>query len=258
MMEPLPLYEKVKRHITDGIARGAYAPGTRLPSENELVEKIGASRMTVSRALRELTRDGIIYRTRGVGSFVSEAGPNTSLSEVRDIIDIVAERGGVYSCRVLTAETVRLSAFRANLFGLEGGEAVSKLEIVHFEGDSPLQFERRYVREDFAPELLSENFETRSLFKYLQAIAPISELEHVVEATAPDAEEADRLQLAPGVPVLRIRRRTWVGPTVVTLGYFSHPGDRYRVAVRVRPSDARTPATPAERAVARTAERPSA
>lgn len=239
MNEAAPLYEIVKRHITDGIVSGAFLPGAKLPSENELVRALGVSRMTVNRALRELTRDGVIYRLQGVGSFVSKAGPNTSLSEVRDIRDIIADRGGAYSCRVLSKQTIPLDQTHTDLFVMEPGQPIANLVLVHFENDVPLQLEQRFVREDFAPDLLDQDFEAESLFDYLQAIAPISELEHVVEATLPDELECEQLQLGAGQPVLRIRRRTWVGGKVVTVGYFSHPGDRYRVAVRLRPSDVR-------------------
>ena len=239
MNEVAPLYEKVKRHITDGIASGEYAPGMKLPSESELVQSLAVSRMTVNRALRELTRDGIIFRMQGVGSFVSEGGANTSLSEVRDIRDIIAERGGTYSCTVLSADSVVLDRTHADLFELEPERSAFSLVLLHFEDAIPLQLERRFVREDFAPSLLEQDFGEQSLFKYLQAIAPISELDHVVEATLPDELERQKLDLEPTQPVLRIRRRTWVGRKVVTVGYFSHPGDRYRVAVRLRPSDAR-------------------
>ncbi len=239
MNEPAPLYEKVKRHITDGIVSGDFAPGTKLPSEAKLVESLAVSRMTVSRALRELMRDGIIYRMQGVGSFVSESGPSTSLSEVRDIKDIIAERGGTYSCRLICARSIPLDRHGAELFDLDEGGSVFNIRALHSEDGVPLQYEQRYVRKDFAPKLLDQDFQNQSLFKYLQAIAPVSELEHLVEATLPDAPEARQLDIASTVPVLRIRRRTWVGRHVVTLGYFTHPGDRYRVAVRVKPSDAK-------------------
>ena len=237
MNEPAPLYEKVKRHITDGIVSGTYTPGMKLPSERELVESLSASRMTVSRALNELTRDGIIYRMQGVGSFVSETGPNTSLAEVRDIRDIIAERGGTHACRVLGARSTALKRQDAELFGLETGQTAFNLSIINTEDGVPLQYERRFVRQDFAPKLLEQDFEEQSLFRYLQSIAPVSELEHVVEATLPDAVEAKHLDLDRSMPVLRIRRRTWVGRRVVTVSYFTHPGDRYRVAVRLKPSD---------------------
>ena len=55
------------------IRSGAWAPGARVPSENELVESFGISRMTANRALRELTADGFLARVPGVGTFVQGA-----------------------------------------------------------------------------------------------------------------------------------------------------------------------------------------
>ncbi|QPC42834.1 UTRA domain-containing protein [Kaustia mangrovi] len=237
MHRPTPLYERVKRHITDAISAGEYRPGERLPSENELVAALSVSRMTVNRALRELSRDGVITRVQGAGSFVSEPGPDTSLMEVKDIRHTIAERGGRHRCTPIGARALPATAEIAEAFGFAPGTIVLNAEIVHFENDAPLQIERRFVRKDFAPDFLSVDFETVSVFDYLQAIAPVSELEHVVEAARPDAMEARYLALGPGDPVIRVRRRTWVGDSVVTLTFFSHPGDRYRVAARVRPSD---------------------
>ena len=129
----------------------------------------------------------------------------------------------------------------AELFELEAGRTAFNLDILNSEDGLPLQYERRFVRQDFAPQILKQNFEEQSLFRYLRSIAPVSELEHVVEATLPDAVEARHLDLDRNTPVLRIRRRTWVGRRVVTLSYFTHPGDRYRVAVRLKASDSPSP-----------------
>lgn len=246
MNNPAPLYERVKRHITDGILSGAFAPGARLPSENQLVSALSVSRMTVNRAFRELSRDGVITRVQGLGSFVSEPGSSTSLIEVHDIRETIAERAGVHSARLITATSLAADDRVAELLQVAPGEPVQHVLIVHSENGTPLQVECRYVRQDFAPGLLDLDFEAQSVFEYLRSIAPISELEHLAEATLPDDTERTLLKLGPTHPVLRIRRRTWVGQHVVTLGYFSYPGDRHRVTVRVRPSDlaAQQPTSP--------------
>ncbi|MGS0753285.1 GntR family transcriptional regulator [Roseateles sp. GG27B] len=69
---PTPQYLKVKNHLREGIAAGRWVAGDLLPSEAELVLLFGVSRMTVSRALRELTQDGLIVRLQGVGTFVAQ------------------------------------------------------------------------------------------------------------------------------------------------------------------------------------------
>ncbi len=237
MNDPAPLYVKVKRHITDAISAGQYLPGAKLPSESDLVEALDVSRMTVNRALRELTRDGLITRLQGVGSFVSSARPMTSLVELKDIRDFVLEQGADYSCKVLSAER-RLATRRVSeLLEVKRGSQILHVAILHYSDGAPMQLERRFVREDFSPDLLKQDLQATSTFRYFQSIAPVSELEQVVEACTPDAQERRWLKLEEGQPLLKIRRRTWVGPRIVTLGYFSHPGDQFRVTVRLCPGD---------------------
>ena len=66
-----PLYEKVKEYVLANIGSGAWGLNHKLPSENELVASLGVSRMTVHRALRELTSQGHLLRVQGVGTFVA-------------------------------------------------------------------------------------------------------------------------------------------------------------------------------------------
>ena len=63
-------HQKILQALADAIASGQYEPGQRLPSESELVKTFGASRPTVTRALRELQLTGIIERRAGSGSYV--------------------------------------------------------------------------------------------------------------------------------------------------------------------------------------------
>ena len=74
---PVPFYEKVKQAISHKISAGEWRPHDRIPSEAELVAQFGFSRMTINRALRELTDEGWLVRLQGVGTFVAE--PKASL-----------------------------------------------------------------------------------------------------------------------------------------------------------------------------------
>lgn len=65
-------YREVFDHVYQGIMRGRYRPGSRIPTEMELASRFGASRMTVSRALRELQTQGFLLRRHGAGTFVQE------------------------------------------------------------------------------------------------------------------------------------------------------------------------------------------
>ncbi|WP_153016042.1 GntR family transcriptional regulator, partial [Pseudomonas savastanoi] len=67
---PAPLYARVKQMIALQIQNGTWPPHHRVPSESELVTQLGFSRMTINRALRELTAEGLLVRMQGVGTFV--------------------------------------------------------------------------------------------------------------------------------------------------------------------------------------------
>src|ERR1700750_2846962 len=89
----LALYEQIKAHITHKIQDGSWAPGERLPSESELVAQFGVARMTVNRALRELVEEGRIRRVAGVGSFVAEGKPQSTLLQIANIASEIRARG---------------------------------------------------------------------------------------------------------------------------------------------------------------------
>ena len=69
-----PKYKQIWRSLKTAIESGAYAPGVRLPSEFELVQSYGASRITISRALKELQNGGYIDRRAGPGTYVRANG----------------------------------------------------------------------------------------------------------------------------------------------------------------------------------------
>jgi GntR family transcriptional regulator len=67
----VPLYQRVRAVLLDRIGSGEYAPGQRLPSEGVLADDLGVHRLTVRRALDELSREGLLRARQGAGTFVS-------------------------------------------------------------------------------------------------------------------------------------------------------------------------------------------
>jgi len=73
---PVPLYRQLKEILKEAIRRGEFRPGDRLPTEMELCETFGVSRITVRQALNELTSEGFLYRQQGSGTFVNDRIPS--------------------------------------------------------------------------------------------------------------------------------------------------------------------------------------
>ena len=99
MKQSIPVYLRVKANIQEKIHDGTYRKDMRLPSENTLSAEWGISRMTVRRALDELTREGVLYRTRGSGTFV--AANRFSQCDVMNFSEMVKMRGSVPETEVL-------------------------------------------------------------------------------------------------------------------------------------------------------------
>lgn len=79
---PIPIYHQLKSLIRGRIESGHWRPGDRLPTEHELCERYGISRAPVRQALTELTKDGLLRRRAGQGTFVSDQAPMLALPEV--------------------------------------------------------------------------------------------------------------------------------------------------------------------------------
>ncbi|MGI4836242.1 MAG: histidine utilization repressor [Janthinobacterium lividum] len=229
---PAPLYARVKHMITQQIQNGTWPPHHRVPSESELVTQLGFSRMTINRALREMTADGLLVRMQGVGTFVAEPKSQSALFEVHNIADEIAARGHRHSCKVVLLNEEAAGAERALALDLREGQRVFHSIIVHYENDIAVQIEDRYVNALVAPNYLQQDFLVQTPYAYLNAVAPLTEGEHVVEAILAEPQECELLQIPASEPCLMIRRRTWSGRQAVTAARLIHPGSRHRLEGR--------------------------
>ncbi|WP_295517095.1 histidine utilization repressor [uncultured Pseudomonas sp.] len=226
---PAPFYEQVKQLILRQIHSGAWPPHQKIPSEAELVAQLGFSRMTVHRALRELTSDGLLVRMQGVGTFVAEPKGQAALFEVHNIADEIASRGHRHRLEVIRMQSETANGERSVALGVREGQPVFHSVIVHYENDIPVQIEDRYVNPAVAPDYLEQDFSTETPYVYLNRLAPLTEGEHVVEAVLASQEEQQLLRIPAEEPCLLIRRRTWSGRRTVTSARLLYPGSRYRL-----------------------------
>ncbi|MCF3640185.1 histidine utilization repressor [Rhizobium sp. TRM95111] len=224
-----PLYERMKAQIKQRIDSGEWPVHHRVPSENELVDLMGVSKMTANRALRELANEGIIVRVQGSGSYVAPKKRSARFMGVRNIADEIAERGAQHTAEVILKQTETCGYELADSLGLDVGNPAFHSVIVHHEDEAPIQIEDRFVNPAVAPDYLDQNFQHVTPNAYLTAIAPISRTEQFVEAVVAQPWEARLLSISRTEPCLLIRRRTWSSDQVVTSVRLLYPGARYRL-----------------------------
>ena len=230
-----PRYSSIKNFVKRQVSAGKWLPGQQISSENELTRRFGVSRMTVNRALRELTGEGFLYRVQGLGTYVAELTPVSSLVKIRDIHEEIGERGHRHRAQVKFAVEEPVSRDIAALLEVRAESTVFRTVLVHFENDVPIQLEDRYVNPALAPDLLKVDFTRETPSHYLFRVAPLAEAEQVVESRLPDAFARRLLKIGPHEPCLIVRRRTWARGGVAAYAVLTHPGSRYRLMGRFKP-----------------------
>ncbi|MCC6851721.1 MAG: histidine utilization repressor [Rubrivivax sp.] len=208
---------------------GEWPVGDRIPTEEELAAQFQVSRMTVHRAVRELTADGLVHRRPGAGTFVANERPSLDLVAVRNIAEDVRSRGHTHSSVVHRLRQESATPEVAESLGLKLGAKVFHSLIVHLENNWPIQLEDRYVNPKAAPEYLKQDFATHTPNAYLMTVGPLERVEHTIEAVLPSPATCELLRIHASEPCLLLHRRTWSMGRVVSRAWLTHPGSRYRL-----------------------------
>ena len=233
--KPVAPYARVKQFLKEGLAGERWPPGALMPSEADLVSQFGVSRVTVTRALRELQSEGLVDRLQGVGTFAAHLVRVSSTLSIRDLHEEITARGHHHHAEVHIARKERTTGDLATRFRLAIGAPVFHTLIVHFENDVPLQCEDRYVNPACAPDYLSADFTQITPTQYLLQVAPLWEAKYSIEASVPTAQEARLLKIRANEPCLVITRGTERGGVPITQARLAHPGSRYMVRGNFKP-----------------------
>ncbi|HEX4332821.1 MAG TPA: GntR family transcriptional regulator [Usitatibacter sp.] len=113
------LYQRIADELAAQIRSKRLAAFAKLPSEAELIERFGVSRVTVRQALRKLAQAGLVISRQGKGVFVAGAVVNQELTALRGFYDNLVMQGHDPDSTVLRFECRRSSASAPELQRLE-------------------------------------------------------------------------------------------------------------------------------------------
>lgn len=99
---PLPLYYQLKEILMELIDNEELKPGDAIPTERELCEVHGISRMTARKAIVDLSIEGFLYREQGKGTFVAEPKIKQQLSQLQSFTEQMQEKGLSVSTIILS------------------------------------------------------------------------------------------------------------------------------------------------------------
>ncbi len=207
--EYLPLYAQVKTLLVKRIGSGGWKPGQMLPSENELAAEYNVSQGTVRKALISLETDRMIVRRQGVGTFVARHSRDHTLYQFFRIVGLDDSRL-IPTSVVLSQRTQRATREQAAQLSVATGTSLHAIARVRSFNGQPAIFERIFVPVSLMPALAVEpnaemDEEMYVIYQERFGISIVRVTERVA-AVAATAEEAKRLKLKAGTPLLEVTR----------------------------------------------------
>lgn len=190
-----PLYRQLMTRLREDIAAGKYPVGGRIPSELALVDAYQVSRVTVRKALLELTREGLLKRRQGKGTFVCSPRLCKDLRDVNSFTDACRLQGSQPGTRVIHAQIVRATQEEQERLNIPDGQLVETMRLRTADG-VPVMLEINHFPMAYA-WLLQENLEV-SLYGLLEKrdISPRRGI-HEVSLCYATAAQAKLLDVTP-------------------------------------------------------------
>nr|WP_250649235.1 MULTISPECIES: GntR family transcriptional regulator [unclassified Actinomyces] len=213
--------------ISDGLSAG-----DPLPSERELCERFGVSRMTVRQAVDTLVADGAVERHQGRGTFV--APPKLDLQlRLTSFSDEMRRRGMEPGAVFLVAETVAAPPTVTAQLELATDGRAHHLRRLLTADSVPMALEETWIPQHLAPDLLDGALPSSVYEELTRAGLTPQWGEDVLEARAVTSEEAALLGVPERAPALDIVRRTFHEHTAVIYSRSLYRADRYTLWVPV-------------------------
>lgn len=228
--DEIPIYQRIKDYLLAEIHAGRWKEGEAIPSEHVLARQFGVSRMTVNRAVRELTAEQILKRVQGSGTYVAQQKYQTTLVALKSIADEVRARGHRHHSKLHLLEGEKAHEPLTGQFEVRAGHPLFHSIIVHYDNNLPIQVEDRWVNSSFAPDYLQQDFSALTPNEYLMVAGPLQGVSYSIEALNAPGKIAAMLQMRAGEPCLVLHRKTLSQGQIASIVTMWHPGDRYQFA----------------------------
>ncbi len=124
---PIPLYSQVRDLLHTRILDGTYRSDGKMPSENDMVRGFGVSRITVRQALKDLQKEGLIFKIHGKGTFVARPKAVQNLMRLEDFGEATSAAGHETHSRVLGHRVLRPGDHISARLGLDDKREVMEL-----------------------------------------------------------------------------------------------------------------------------------
>ncbi|MHB1940054.1 MAG: GntR family transcriptional regulator [Candidatus Dormibacteria bacterium] len=211
---PVPLFVQLRGELARQIRGGSLPPGSRMPSEKELGDIYGISRITVRQALDELEHDGAVVRIPGKGTYAAQAPKITRVAQLAGFGENIRAMGRTPSYRTLAVEVCDPSVDVTARLALGPSDGVVRIDRLLLAETDPVALACSWLptrlvgRMDW---LTAEALDRSSLYELLARHAGVQlhTASEEVEPVTATALEANHLAISRGSLLLKVRRLTY-------------------------------------------------
>lgn len=202
------IHSQISNWLKKRIEDSHYAPDEKLPSENELANRFEVSRVTVRRALQTLESEGLLYRSQGLGSFVSDNRSRQSLVRLTDFTEDMIRAGMAPSSEVVRFEQTVAPDYVCERLGLGPETKVTRLDRLRNGDGQPMAFDITWVPMFYGQLLDGHDLNERTIYKILEEEYDIPVVRgcYRIQAENADSWLSSHLQIREGAALLLIDR----------------------------------------------------
>ncbi len=209
-------WKTVRDRVHARVLDGTYAPGDRLPRDEDLAEQFGCARSTVQRAMQDLSLSGIVERRRKGGTRVRRDPVTRATLDIPITRNEVESRGAVYGYQLIEQTTAPPAPAIAARLEIPGAEDMLRVRALHLSDGRPFVFEDRWVSLRTVPEIREIDLAAQSANEWLVRNKPYTRCDLRFYAINADADTAGILETDEGAALMVIERTTWIGGDPIT------------------------------------------
>ncbi|MBP01891.1 MAG: hypothetical protein CMM25_03650 [Rhodospirillaceae bacterium] len=203
----IPLYHQVYLILKEKIISQEYIGVTALPTEDELCAEFKVSRITIKRAMHELSLEGLIIRHRGKGTFVaSPINKKLAPNAMNDLLETVQAIGDATQVQQISEGFLIPNDDIKDRLKLADNEEVLCSKQLRLVKRTPLAVITTYIPEDIARQLNDFSNNLPMLVQLKNIGVPIDNAFQEVTATLAEPRIALHLNMEVGAPLLKLTR----------------------------------------------------
>jgi GntR family transcriptional regulator len=233
----VPLYVQIREQLRKTIEEGTFQPGDQIPSEDEIAEGYGVSRMTARQGIMDLIEEGLLYRRHGVGTFVAQSRIDRDHTRLTNFFDDPKVQGRNPTSQIIDTAIIPAGTQVATALDIAEDDLVIKIESLRSIDDGPITLHISYHPLKLFPDLIDQDLAPQHMWQLIEGEYDykIANALQKLEARTATPEQAAYLDIEEGAPILYKERVVFAQDgTRVELSVCYNRGDRYSVHVMLQ------------------------